>query len=1249
MRYISDDQGRDVVFGQIMMTLRTALGLTQSELANLLGVSRRAIGGWETGGSYPKTNHLKHLITIGVQRQIFSAGRQEEEIRQLWKAAHQKVLLDEQWLAALLHLSHPNTPPRSHQAQPIVQTHKETNVVLAEKGQTPTQRCFAQPQPGARPLIDWGEALTVPTFYGREQELAQLVQWIRQERCRVVGVLGLGGIGKSALSITLMQYVTESFDAVLFRSLRDAPSCEVLLDDCLQALSPQSLDPILTSLERRISLLQDLMHTMRILLVLDNLEVLLDERETQGRFRPGFEGYNLLLRRVAETTHQSCLLLTSREKPAAMRTLEGKHAPVHSLRLSGLAITACQQLFAEKEVIGTPQEQAVLATLYGGNPLALKIVVETITDLFAGHIGQFLAEEAMVIGTISHLLDEQFSRLSPLEQTILLWLAIAREPVTLDELQTMLITPLHGGQVLEAVDSLRRRSLIELGQRQASFTLQAVVLEYATALLIEEAVREIQQQELEHLLKYSLVQAQAKEYVRQTQQRLIVAPMLTQLRTTYSQRGALEAHLIMLLDQLREWKEDAQGYGPANLIALLRELRDHLRQLNLSQLSIRGAYLQGVEMQDTSLAEASIRDTIFTEAFDAIWAVAVSCQGQYWAAGSQQGEVRIWREEGRLLHRVWQAHTDNAYALTFSPDERTLATASWDGTVKLWDLEQGALLWTRQHLDTIRAAAFSPTGHLLATGSDDGMIHLWNPASGALVQTVTDECGAVYALAWSPDGHLLANSSFDGSIRLWQIQDTQAATCVQILSGHTNWIFRLAFAPDGTSLASGSWDQTVKLWDVTNGRLLHTLTGHTDRVQTIAWSPDGRTIASAGMDNIIRLWDVEQSSCRAMLQGHTAAVYTLAFTSESRRLLSGSEDGTLGVWEVEKGHCVHIIQGYAVALCNVAWNPIGTHLATAGSDRLVLIWDATNQTPPRVLHGHQWAVFGVAWSPDGRLLASSGRDNAIRLWDPITGTCLQTLRDPDYADTILFGVAWSPDGRLLASGSSMRGVQVWDMETGQRCWVGATHPTRIRSVAWSPDSSRLVSTGYDGSLCLWKACDGTLLQRWQHHQSTVVCVAWSPNGERIASGGGGRGGEELFVWDADSGQILRSFTGKPGSVFALTWSKDGKTLITGRNDGSLCWWDVDTWKLLHILQSHQQTIHAVQVSPDGHLVACCGDDGTIKLWGMETTELVRTLRRDRPYERLNITDIKGLTAEQKATLRALGAYDEGEQLREGGQ
>src|SRR5437868_5900189 len=1088
----------DYAFGQAMLTLRTSIGLTQASLAERLHVTRKAVGRWEAGDTYPKASHLKTLLAFALGQQAFPAGREEEEIRAFWHAAHQKVLLDEQWLQGLLGAQRPRLALVA--SGPGEQTYGAEHV--------------SAPPAGGEPRVDWGDALDVSTFYGREWELNLLTQWMVQERCRVVSVLGLGGIGKSALAVSLMHQVAAHFEVVLWRSLRDAPECSALLEECLQVLAPQPLREVPASLEGRLSLLMEHLREQRALVVLDNLESLLSEGEGRGHLRPGYEGYGQLLRQAGETGHQSCLLLTSREKPADLVPLEGSRRPVRALRLDGLETDASEQLLAEKEVVGIPQDQERLVEVYAGNPLALNIVAQTIVELFGGEIAPFLEQGEVIFGSVRELLAEQFARLSAVEQIVLLWLAIMREPVTIEEVLAVLVTPLSRAQVLEAVEALRRRSLLERGQRPGSFTLQAVVLEYATGQLITETTREIEQGRLTRLIEYGLEQANAKDYVRQTQERLIVAPLLAQVQSVYLERAAVEEHLLALLDQLRTRANYAQGYGPANLLALLREQRGHLRGLNLSQLVIRGASLQGVEMQDTKLSGATLRETVFTEALDAIWAVATSLNGQYWAAGSRRGEVRVWREGGKLLHLAWQAHTSTVATLAFSPEEGTLATGSWDGAIKLWDLESGALFWTSWQTNNIQRLAFAPDGRTLASSGADAVIQLLDAHRGTHLRTLSGHSGPVYALAWSPDGSLLASGGFDTHIRLWDFSGAQTGPGVRMLVGHTDWVFTLAFTPDGRTLASASWNGTVKFWEVASGRVRETLTGHTGRVWVVAWSPDGRTVANCEWDQTIWLWDVERRSYRAVLHGHSAGVHGLAFTPDSRSLLSGSDDGTLRVWDVESGQCVRIMQGYAVSLYDVAWSPDGTQLASAGSELLPTIWDGAGRKPPRVLRGHGWTVYGVAWSPDGRFLASSGWDNAVRLWDATTGADVRILRDPDGVDTSFYGVAWSPDGTFLASGSYQQGVQVWEVTTGTRRWVGRSQPTRTRRVAWSPDGTRLASGGEDGSVCLWQASHGMLLQRLQGHRGVVMSVAWSPDGTRLASGGRGRGGSGgVFVWE----------------------------------------------------------------------------------------------------------------------------------------
>jgi WD40 repeat protein len=267
----------------------------------------------------------------------------------------------------------------------------------------------------------------------------------------------------------------------------------------------------------------------------------------------------------------------------------------------------------------------------------------------------------------------------------------------------------------------------------------------------------------------------------------------------------------------------------------------------------------------------------------------------------------------------------------------------------------------------------------------------------------------------------------------------------------------------------------------------------------------------------------------------------------------------------------------------------------------VTVWDLIDETPPRVLRGHRWPVYALGWSPDGKTLASSGWDNAIRLWDPISGACVEKQRDPDNPDNSFFGMAWSPDGQRLASGTYMHGVLVWEVTARSVRWVGRQLTTLIR------------------------------------------CVAWSPDGTRLASGGAGQegaGSGELFIWDAQSAERLQTLSGHAGIVFAVAWSKLGDLLVSGGSDGMLRWWDVQRGECVTTRKGHHMGVQSLRVSPDGQLLASCGDDNAIKVWDIQSAELLRTLRPDRPYERLNITRTQGLTAVQKATLLALGAFEE---------
>lgn len=1107
---------RDFTFGQTMLTLRTTIGLTQAAVAEYLGVSRRAVGDWETGNTYPKVDNLKQLTALAVKYQAFEAGKERTEIQTLWQTARQIVRLDEHWLTELLNNTGTAQPDKKKAVPAPVPSQTEESV----------------------PEVDWGEAPRVPVFYGRQREMVELQRWVIEERyeVRVVGLLGLGGIGKSALAVNLMHEVAQEFEVVIWRSLRDAPNCNTLLDGCLQILAPHLLKEGVVSLEQRLSLLLEQLRARRVLLVLDNLETLLPEGT--GHSQNGYQDYSRLLRRIAETAHQSCLLFTSREKPGNLVELEGSRTSFRVMRLAALDVEACEQLLAEKNIVGSPAELARLVEAYTGNPLALKIVGQTISDLFDGKTAPFLEQGQIIFGGVRDLLDEHFNRLSGVEQSVLLWLAIMREPATLDELLAILITPLPRLRLLEVMEVLHRRSLIECGEKPGSFTVQSVVLEYLTTQLASEISQEIRQGHLARFIEHGLVLGQAPEYVRQTQLHLLAAPILEYLAESYTEQATLEDQLLGLLRQLRSQAENDQGYGPANVVALLYLVRGHLRGLDLSGLMLRNVYLQGVEMQDTTLAGARLHKTVFTETFDAIIGVAVSANGEYWAASSRQGEIRIWIEGGQTLQSAWQAHAERVWSLAFSPDGHTLVSGGWDGLVKLWSAGSGTLLWSGTHTGNVNSVAFAPDGTRIASVGGCQII-IWDVESGKPVQIVTQP-SLVTTVAWSPVGNLIATGDVEGHIGLWRLDKKGSLNCVQVIEAHTKLISEIAFAPDANILASASYDSTVKLWEVATGRLHRTLTGHKERVHRLSWSFDGRLLASGGYEKHIWVWDVRQDCYRGLLQGHTDSVVGLAFTSKGHSLLS-SGDSTLKVWDVAAGRSRRVLQGNMVALFDVDWSPDGTQLVSGGSDKLVTISNVASDVPSRTLGRHGGLVFGVRWSPDGSKLASSSWDGTVGLWDVVSGRKLKVLRISDEVVTFFCGIGWSPDGQRLAGATYLNsvGVVVWDANSGTIAWQNLEYQTSIRRLAWSPDGIWLAGGDDNGELYLWDGNNGKVSWRQAVHHGSIRSLDWSLDGTRLASAGRSLKGAELIVSSTRSGELLQTINGHPGLVHTVV-GRNGK-------------------------------------------------------------------------------------------------------------
>jgi WD40 repeat protein len=1085
--------------------------------------------------------------------------------------------------------------------------------------------------------VDWGEATDVSVFYGRTEELSKLEQWIVQDNCHVVALLGMGGIGKTSLSIKLAQNIQNKFEYVIWQTLRNAPPIQEVLTDFIKFFSNQQATDLPEQIGAKISLLIDYLRTYHCLLVLDNAESILLGGDKAGQYREGYEDYGELIRRIGGTSHQSCLIITSREKPQEVAASEGENLPVRSLQLAGLKAKDVEEIFSAKGLSGSEEEQKKLIDFYKGSPLALNIISTTIKELFGGNINDFLAQGTIVFGGIRDLLESQFNRLSDLEREIMYWLAINREPITLGELAKDVVSLTSQANLIEALESLLRRYLIEKGRdeinRASTFTQQPVVMEYLTDKLINEVGTEIQIENINVFNKFALIKATAKDYVRESQVRLILKPVINQLLATLKNTHNLEKKIKSLLIYLRQNPIPA-GYFSGNILNILRYLEIDLNNYDFSHLNIRQAYLQGINLQEVNFQSSEISDSIFTQTFGSVQSVTFSPDGKLLLAGDTNGEIRVWQVADSKEILGFQAHFDWILSVSFCADNITFASAGRDGIIKLWDIRTGECLKTFSgHTNYIRCIIFSPDGQIIVSGGYDETIRFWDVNTGECLTILQSHTNWVRTIAFSPDGQTLASGSSDDTIRLW---DVKTRKCLKILQGHTKAVRSVIFSIDGKSIISGSSDRTIRLWDISDGKCLKILQGHTEVVESLALSNDGQ-FASGSQDKTIKLWDISTGECITTLQGHTQAVESLAFNPDGQILASCGHDQTVRLWDKNEAKCLKIFQGHSTWVVSVAFSPNieanSLPILASANNYFISLWDLNTGKCLKNLQGHNSFVWSVCFNPQGTMLASGSQDATIKLWDVSTGKCLRTLLGHAY---MVRSVCFSPDGQILGSGGADQTIKLWNVNEGKLLNTLEGHTQGVRTVTFSPDGKIIASGSSDSTVRLWDIQTGQCILILEEHTKELRAIAFSKDSKILASASIDL---TIKLWDVSTGKCIKTLAGHSSTVHSVVFNADNQTLISSSSDQTIKIWDINTGECLNTLSGHLDSIRSVTIAPNSNIIASGSQDETIRLWDLNTGECLKILKVPRPYEGMNISGVTGLTEAQSNTLKALGAVE----------
>ncbi|MFI7318195.1 hypothetical protein [Streptomyces venezuelae] len=569
-------------------------------------------------------------------------------------------------------------------------------------------------------------------------------------------------------------------------------------------------------------------------------------------------------------------------------------------------------------------------------------------------------------------------------------------------------------------------------------------------------------------------------------------------------------------------------------------------------------------------------------------------------------------------------HKGAVYLTSFSPNGQLLATASYDRTVRLWDLSDpthpeplGKPL--TGHKSWVSTAVFSPDGNTLASASDDGTIRLWNvrdPRHPRLLGSpVTGQGGAIYLLAFSPDGKTLAAANEDKAVRLWDVDEPREPKRIAKLTGHTEAVRSVAFSHDGRTLAAGGDDGTIHLWntdDPNRPQPVDTvLRGHSTTVHSVAFSPDDDTLASGGADNTIRLWDVSDpehgKALGTPLTGHTGPLWSVAFNPAGTMLAAASADSTASLWNVrDPSHPSQVgesLSGSSGEMYALGFSPDGRFLATGSGDNKVRLWSIST--------GDMLGRIG-AFRPDGKVLATASRDEKVRLWDvqqPERPTPLGKPFRPGEGN--VRAPVFSPDGRTLAVLTGNRAVQLWNVADPKHP-VPYGPPVRLRTrfaaaLAFSRDGRTLATPYTDRTIQLWDITSPTRPRRLGEpltgHQGYVNSLTFGKDGRTLVSGSADG---TVRLWNVTDARRAVPFQpplkGHLGPVNTVVYSPDGRTLASGSDDGTVRLWDIgdprEPARLDASLAGHTDAVVALTFSKDGHTLATGGNDNTVRLWNV---------------------------------------------------
>lgn len=538
-------------------------------------------------------------------------------------------------------------------------------------------------------------------------------------------------------------------------------------------------------------------------------------------------------------------------------------------------------------------------------------------------------------------------------------------------------------------------------------------------------------------------------------------------------------------------------------------------------------------------------------------------------------------------------HAEDVTMARFAPNGQTVATASYDGTARLWDAKTGLPLGPPlQHGAAVLSVAFSQDGALLVTASDDHTARIWDTRTGSPIGSPFTHAAPVRDAEFNADGTRLATASEDNTGRIWEVATGRPIGGPLRHDGRVN-IAR--FSPDGRKVLTASHDATARLWDAATGEPLRKLE-HDPRIVygRVLWaefSPDGHSVVTASGNSTARIWNTDSGELAAPMLRHKSVVRMASFSPDGGRILTASWDGTARLWNARTGEPISEPLRHSDRVRSARFSANGLWVVTTSIDRSVRVWNGLTGAPWTEPFYHEHELHWAEFDPQGARVITASADDTARIWDVRVGSIRYFARWQTAASTIDL----SPDGRLAACFDPL-GMRLLDI-VGEPRSVRTLPILGSANVRFSRDGKRVAGFAESGIGRIGDVQTGRLVGEVFRHERSIADADFSPDGTMLATAsfdGTAR------VWSSTTGEPASPPLRHGREVWAVQFHRDGRRAVTASLDGTAQIWDAISGQAVLPPLRHAAQVLDAEFSPDGQWVVTASHDRTARLWDVAT-------------------------------------------------